>query len=100
MWCQFDDIPEDSPTWIQQGYVPPNERVAYQLGLFIRKHWESTIIVHCAAGVSRSAAVAGVLVQLGWEPYSWPTPFYTAHANPLLTRLLKQEFKKELPNVY
>ena len=58
---------------------------------FIKRNWDNHIIVHCEAGVSRSAAVCEVLVRLGWG-YKTYTSFGRSQANPLLVRLLVDEF--------
>jgi rhodanese-related sulfurtransferase len=100
LFVNMDDICDDNPEWTRQGYSVPHPSHAFEIAKFIRANWERTIIVHCHAGISRSAAVCSVLEQLGWEPVSWPTPFVTRNANPLLVRLLKQQFGDLLPNVY
>ena len=71
---EFHDVTSDTPmgaawigTWNVGNYVPPQRQHATNIARFVRKHWDRTIIVHCEAGLSRSAAVCEVLVSLGWD---------------------------------
>lgn len=82
-----------APDAYEQEMVVPNAEHAKVIAQFIRKHWDKHIIVHCEAGVSRSAAVCEVLVQLGWD-YKQYVSFGRMHANPLLVSLLRKEFEQ------
>lgn len=48
---------------------PINEEQAKEMAQFIKDNEDCTIIVHCRAGVSRSAAVARVLMEMGWKDF-------------------------------
>jgi hypothetical protein len=101
---RFDDI---LPGGIRAGYrgtnpiIDPDEHPmttehARQMAKAIRKFWDSSIHVHCAAGMSRSAAVAEVLAELGWEYIVPPArPWGTKYANQHVLSLLKLEFPEK-----
>lgn len=78
---------------IAPNYVPMSRDHAAAIGDFIKKHWDKSIHVQCAAGVSRSAAVARVLHELGWH-YSPPNirAFGYKYANQHVVSLLRDEF--------
>lgn len=82
---KFDDVTELTDEW-----APPTDFHARTIATFVRMCWDRSIVVHCEAGVSRSAAVCSVLVDMGWE-YKNPG-IGLEYANPLLVRLLKREF--------
>lgn len=101
---RFDDILPDgrNPRYlgehpnIDPEYKAMTERQAAQMARTIRKHWEDSIHVHCAAGVSRSAAVAEVLAELGWKYLLPPARQYgTKFANQHVLSLLKLQFPEK-----
>lgn len=72
---------------------------------FIKENWENTIIVHCRAGKSRSAAVVKILMELGWtsaESYGKDgQKIYLpdlSMANSLVYTLLRRQFPQLLPS--
>jgi hypothetical protein len=73
------------------------EGQAKTMAEFIRKHWDENIIVHCKAGISRSAAVVRVLTELGWQLH--PTCKYHDQSgyNSTVYGLLKRQFPELLP---
>jgi len=87
---QFSDLPHDLQEHRGAGYVPPQRNHARQIATFIRTHLDRSIYVHCEAGISRSAAVCQVLVEMGWK-YLKPHELGLTGANPLLLRLLREE---------
>lgn len=100
---QFHDLNETAmhilaqhDAYAESKWVYPNAEHAKAIADFIRRHWDRHVIVHCEAGVSRSAAVCEVLVRLGWGYKSY-TSFGRGMANPLLVRLLLREFPELLP---
>lgn len=59
---RFDDV--EGP---ERGFIPMNNTDAEKIVLFL-KNWEGDVIVHCSAGISRSAGVAaGICVGKGWN---------------------------------
>lgn len=87
----FDDIAVDDAEVRAVGLSPPTVFHAKRIADFIRQHQNSNIVVHCDAGISRSAAVAKVLERLGWR-YVNTGAFGYKYANALLEALLKKEF--------
>lgn len=88
---EFHDLlSEEELKEVKARWIAPHRDHAKAIAEFIRKHEDKNILVHCEAGVSRSAAVCRVLEEMGWE-YRPITSFGTSHANPLLVRLLKKE---------
>ncbi len=75
------------------GYDPMTLDHAEHMAEVIRINWDKSIHVQCAAGVSRSAAVAKVLSELGWE-YVLPEarPYGFQHANQHVVSLLRAQF--------
>lgn len=86
----FSEMSEEELKEVKARWIAPHRDHAKAIAEFIRKHEDKSILVHCEAGVSRSAAVCRVLEEMGWE-YRPITSFGTSHANPLLVRLLKKE---------
>lgn len=91
---------------IKQGFVlagQPDEELepifdeqAKTIAEFIKKNWDADIIVHCKAGISRSAAVVRVLYELGWDMH----PFRvhdTGGYNVVVFNKVKREFPELLP---
>jgi predicted protein tyrosine phosphatase len=91
----FDDIRMELDRWEAQGYLPPKQHHATAIASFIRKHWNRSIVAHCDAGISRSAAVCAVLKSLGWK-YIVPNSFGLHVANPVLQKYLENCFEKEV----
>jgi len=46
---------------------PISPEQAREMATFIKENEDCTILIHCRAGISRSAAVARVLMEMGWE---------------------------------
>lgn len=100
----FDDVLPDGRSPRYKGVSPRIPEVfepmcvvdADYMRHIIRKHWDDSIHAHCAAGVSRSAAVAAVLVALGWE-YILPEmrAFGIQYANQHVVSLLKAQFPEQ-----
>lgn len=76
--------------------IPPNALLigpsqAARIARFARKHRDAgrNILVHCAAGVSRSGAIADALLQAfpGYEDRGWPR-FPNGHVRSLMKRAL------------
>lgn len=85
----FDDVLEDT-----YGYVTINEKQAEEIASFLTRHRGKHIFVHCAAGISRSGAVAEVVLEAfpeyhdrGW---SLTGETSTRHANTTVKRMLKR----------
>lgn len=92
----FDDISKGEYIAAAMGYRPPAVWDAEKIAAFIRKHWNKSIVAHCDAGISRSAAVAKVLKGLGWN-YRVPEArqqYALTYANPILVRHLEKRFDK------
>lgn len=83
----------------ERGYIWPKPEHAKQIADFIRKNSDKTILVHCEAGVSRSAAVCSVLHDLGWE-YRQARAHGLTHANNYIVRMLRAELTKELEDAH
>lgn len=110
---RFWDVVERLPQGIALAGHPPgdidpiNEEQAKEMAAFIRENWDSNIIVHCRAGISRSAAVARVLMELGWEdllqlrglPWILTGEHRTnvSRANITVVNLLRHQFPEILP---
>ena len=64
-------------------------RMAAQLARFARKHRGSNIVVHCAAGISRSGAVVEALLEAfrEYEDHGWPR-HPNGHVKTILKRAL------------
>ena len=64
-------------------------RMAAQLVRFARKHRGSNIVVHCAAGISRSGAVVEALLEAfrEYEDCGWPR-YPNGHVKTILKRAL------------
>lgn len=64
-WDITKRIPDlrNKDTWLE----PLNEEEAKTIADFIKEHKDNHIVVHCRAGISRSAAVVRLLVDLGWD---------------------------------
>lgn len=62
-------------------------RQAERLAEFIKEYRGANIIVHCAAGISRSGAIAEVVLEAFSE---YEDRGYHRHANGLVKRLLKR----------
>jgi hypothetical protein len=80
-----------------QGYPPMTEEQGKQIAEFIMKNYEKNIFVHCQAGISRSAAVVSVLLDLGWEPIFKPR---IERANVHVRSLIKKHFPQLMPIGY
>lgn len=100
----FWDVVEklDGLVWGKDAAVDPmTKEQGKEIADFIKRNWDRSIIVHCRAGISRSAAVAEILFQLGWEdfPPIHRSPFMfktnTSLANIHVIRLLREEFPEK-----
>lgn len=83
---RFDDLTHGSESAIAAGFIPPAREHAEQIVAFIERHNGKSIIAHCEAGISRSAAVCRFLHERGWT-------YRKVHAdmkfaNPLLYSML------------
>jgi predicted protein tyrosine phosphatase len=74
-------MPEDS--------VPFNQKMAARVSRFLRKHRGKNIIVHCAAGISRSAGIVEAALQAfpEYEDKGWAR-FANNHVKTLMKRAL------------
>jgi predicted protein tyrosine phosphatase len=95
----FWDITKRIADMRQEGQwlEPMNEDQAKEIADFIRKHWDKNIIVHCHAGISRSAAVVRILVNLGWTYKRYPTGHGLDGYNVHIYSLLKKQFSELMP---
>jgi len=79
-----------------KGERVPTLRDAQEIVAFLRKHRSSAeqlkLLVHCKAGISRSAAVAAWAAAAMWIPLG--TSRSTAYANPRVLRLLDKAFER------
>ena len=86
----FPDILNDQdPSFLSDGDT-------ISLADFIDYNRERSILVHCRAGVSRSAAVVRLLVELGWTPL--PGCFFH-HANVSVYNKLKRAASNYFPEL-
>ena len=90
---------------------PMTEDQAKELADFIKENEDCTILVHCRAGISRSAAVARFLMERGWADISqyegFIPPYITgrmptertnvSRANIHVLSLLRHQFPDMLP---
>jgi|GEM_PF-1817451 tetratricopeptide (TPR) repeat protein len=89
----FNDIthidPEDDR---YKGYILFNEEMAKEMALFIKNlpSQITHIVVHCLAGVSRSAAVAKVLCEYYKQEFTYDYPYF----NMLVYTLFKEAVAK------
>jgi predicted protein tyrosine phosphatase len=90
---EFDDIGQDLAEYRESSYVLPQREHAEQIVAFIRRHQTKSVVAHCEAGISRSAAVCVVLRDLGWQ-YIQPREHGLERANPLLLALLREAINK------
>lgn len=61
----FDDIDGESMASIMSGYVPPSEDDIIKIMQFARTMTEnSRVLIHCAAGISRSTAAAMIVLMV------------------------------------
>lgn len=62
LFLQFDDVERE-----HDGYIPIDQKQAEQIAKFIRMiyadEYVHTIVVHCEAGISRSAGVAAAILK-------------------------------------
>lgn len=65
------------------------DAIAEGIAWFIIDHYKSSIFIHCRAGVSRSAAIARLLSENGWEAV--PGSFFM-HANITVYNKIKKHF--------
>lgn len=93
----WDDDPDDiDHARFSQGYGEriPTLQDAKKIVEFVQRHHTSEeslkFIVHCRAGVSRSAAVAQWVVEYTLAPMRSDIRMNTSHANARLTRLLEK----------
>ena len=89
---QFYDVTEPllfGGTWLK----PIRQETARELARFIREHKDSNFLVHCRAGVSRSAAVC-LFIHTAHGHQLKENFWALAEPNPLvLGRLLVQHFR-------
>jgi predicted protein tyrosine phosphatase len=74
---------------------PMNEEQAKQIADFIKKHEEKSIVIHCHAGISRSAAVCRALLQLGWTYHQ--THFDLNGYNSHVYTMIRKQFPQLSP---
>ena len=85
-------VSDEEKAEIRRTYISPAQEHAKAVADFIRRHRDRSIIAHCEAGVSRSAAICEVLVNNGWR---YVKVYHDrAHYNRLLARLIQEEFDK------
>jgi predicted protein tyrosine phosphatase len=78
-------------------YNPITEEQAKEIFDFIEKHLNSSFIVHCEAGISRSGAVARFISNY----YGYSDAQFKDYIMPnqLLLKLLKKEYKKKYKKI-
>jgi protein-tyrosine phosphatase len=85
----FDDV-NYPMEYNGQVLAPPTPEDANKIITFLKQFWGKDVFVNCAAGISRSGAVAEFLSEQG---YFWPKVFRErAKSNPLLLQLLRSAF--------
>lgn len=93
---------------LEQGFIlagqpdqpidPMTEEQGKQIADFIKANKDKSIIVHCRAGKSRSAAVVRLLTELGWKMHPTILPHYGFDAyNVHVYSLIKRQFPELLP---
>lgn len=60
---EFDDVSDPSPSLLKMGLVPPQRQDIKEIINFC-KEVNGPILIHCAAGISRSSASALILIAL------------------------------------
>ena len=78
-------------------YEPMTEEQGKLIADFIRKNWDSSIIVHCRAGISRSAAIVRLLLELGWQEGTEVRVHDQSGYNIHVYSTLKKHFPELLP---
>jgi rhodanese-related sulfurtransferase len=87
----WDVVSETGP------YTAMTEEQGKEIAEFIEQNTDKSIFVHCEAGISRSAAVVSVLLDLGWTPYADPD---ISKANVHVRSLIKKHFEHLMPIGY
>ena len=84
----YESIPQ-TPRKHPENAVLFNKTQAAQISRFARKHRGKNFIVHCAAGISRSGAIAEALLEAfsEYEDKGWPR-FPNGHVKLLMKRAL------------
>lgn len=82
---------------VDQWLEPISEDQAKEIADFIKAHNEDHIVVHCHAGISRSAAVVRLLTELGWQ-FDFSQSYHDlAGYNILVYSMVKKHFSQLLP---
>jgi predicted protein tyrosine phosphatase len=89
-WDVTQDIDHDSMGKI----LAMTEGQAKEIADFIKENRDRSILIHCRAGISRSAAIAEILFQLGWDDL--PTEMRPYFMSPTDTSLYNSHVKKLL----
>lgn len=84
LFLQFDDVSEHAEFITRRaGGNPPNRTHCEAIVEFAKTHHDRSIIVHCWAGVSRSAATCLALEAMGWH---LPDRHRACYANTIMLR--------------
>lgn len=94
---RFWDVIKESES-VGGKIFPMTEEQAKEIATFIKENWDRSILVHCRAGISRSAGIVEVLQMLGWQilPIEM-RPYYmnstdVSFGNVHVKRLLMNQF--------
>lgn len=95
----FWDItkPQKYMIGVDQILDPMTEEQGKEIADFIKANHDSSIIVHCRAGISRSAAITKLLLELGWEEGKVLRVHDQRHANVHVYTTVKKHFSELLP---
>lgn len=95
----FWDITKRIPDlrFINEWVEPMTEEQGKEIAEFIKKHSDASIIVHCMAGISRSAAVVRLLLELGWQEGKVLKIHDQGAANIHVYSTIKKHFPELLP---
>jgi len=96
MFCStFGDCSEDAVEWRGTMFYGITDEQAREMYLFCEKHKDKDFIVHCTAGVSRSAAVC-LFLNLCYDHVLKDKFFLTSSPNSrVVYKLLKAYYKNK-----
>jgi predicted protein tyrosine phosphatase len=90
---------DTTPEWEERSLeplIPMSRQDAGRIARFVASHWgRSMIVIHCVAGISRSAGVAaGILDAMSIDAAEFEVPPYDP--NPHVRPLVAQELRRRL----
>ena len=66
--AEFHDITSESISALRAGYKVPTEKALRPISKYLSQHREHFVVIHCGAGISRSAGVAKAFAEYTGRP--------------------------------